>query len=428
MKKKYIIGFILLFYVFGAFAQEYMAPAPAQKGSIYLTGGTLHIGNGEVRENKVLEIKQGKIHFLSELPNALEKDQILDLKGKQIYPGLIGLNNNLGLVEVNSTNSTHDEYEFGDFNPNIRSIVGYNTDSKVINTVRSNGILLVEVVPSGTWIRGSSSVVQLDAWNWEDAAYSTDLGIHMNIPSMIKYPNSGNNSDRIKHNLEEWERIKDYFKEAELYAKDPQPKIKNLKFEAMKGLFSKEKILFAHCDWVKEILLAIELKNEFGLKLVIVGGADSWRIGDLLSQNEIPVVLHNPHNLPAFADDAVDLPYKMGAILKKSGVLFSISTDGDEAYMQLRNTPFVAGTLAAYGLDKEEALQSITENAAKILGIEKRTGTLEEGKDANIVISNGDILDMRSHEVILAFIQGRKLDLNNKQKDLYHKYLKKYQN
>lgn len=145
-----------------------------------------------------------------------------------------------------------------------------------------------------------------------------------------------------------------------------------------------------------------------------------------MKDNQVPVILHNPHNLPAFSDDAVDLPYKIGAILKQEGVLFSICTDGGEAFMQLRNTPFVAGTMAAYGLNKEEALQAITENAAKILGIDQRTGTLEEGKDANIVISEGDILDMRTHKVVEAFILGKRLNLNNKQKDLYQKYLKKY--
>ncbi len=424
--KKFIILLLLVLFGINGYSQENMAPSPAQTKPIYIVGGLIHIGNGTVRENSILGIIQGKIQFMDRLPENLMADQVVNAEGKQIYPGLIGLNNNLGLVEINSTASTHDDYELGDYNPNIRSIIGYNTDSKVINTVRSNGVLLVEVVPEGEWIRGSSSVVQLDAWNWEDAAYATDLGIHMNIPSLLNFPGSSN-SERIDQNLKEWEKIKDYFRQAKNYSENTVSKSINLKFEAMKELFSGKKILFAHADWTKEILLAIELKKEFNLNLVLVGGADSYRLADLLRENSIPVVLHNPHNLPPFMDDAVDLPYKLGALLKKSGVLFSISTDGGEAYMQLRNTPFVAGTMAAYGLTKEEALEAITGSAAKILGIDDRTGTLENGKDANIIISKGDVLDMRTHEVEKAFIQGRMIDLDNKHKQLYHRYLSKYQ-
>jgi imidazolonepropionase-like amidohydrolase len=179
-----------------------------------------------------------------------------------------------------------------------------------------------------------------------------------------------------------------------------------------------------HANTVKQILVALDFVKEFGFDMVIVGGSDSWQIADLLKQNNVSVILSQPHSLPTLEDDDVDQPYKTAAMLQKAGVLFSISDDDGQT--RGRNLAFNAGTAAAYGLSKEEALQAITLNAAKILGVSDKTGTIEAGKDANIVISEGDILDMRKSVVTDAFIQGRKIDLDDKQKQLNDKYNKKY--
>jgi imidazolonepropionase-like amidohydrolase len=174
---------------------------------------------------------------------------------------------------------------------------------------------------------------------------------------------------------------------------------------------------------VKEMLIAIDFAKEFDLDVTIVGGADSWQIADLLKQNNISVILTQPHSLPIMQDDDVDQPYKTAAQLQKAGVLYCLSNEG---FWQQRNLGFEAGTAAAYGLTKEEALSAVTINAAKILGIDKLTGTLEAGKDANIAVSNGDMLDMKSSVITQAFIQGREINLDNKQKQLSEKYHKKY--
>jgi imidazolonepropionase-like amidohydrolase len=426
--KKIILPIALLLSL-TALSQENMHPAPAQTGTIALTNAVIHIGNGEVIENGMIVFRNGKI--VDVRPAAPIADiKLIDLKGKHVYPGVIASGTNLGLIEVSAVRSTADDEELGDINPSIRSLVAYNTDSKVINTLRSNGVLLAHIVPAGGTISGTSSVVQLDAWNWEDAAYKTDNGIHLNLPSLINVPEQfrrpGATDDRVKQGLEKIESIRNFFREAGAYRNETTHAAVNLKFEAVKGLFDKSKIFFVHCTLVKEMLVAIDLAKEFGFKLVLVGAGDSWLITDILKQNNAAVILSQPHSLPTTDDDDVDQPYKTGAALQKAGILFTICQDGGDGFWRQRNLPFQAGTMAAYGLTKEQALTSITLNAAKILGIDNITGSLEKGKDANIVISDGDLLDMKSSKVTQAFIQGREINLDNKQTQLFEKYKYKY--
>lgn len=430
--KKIFLNISLLFSL-TTIAQENMHPSPAQTGTIALTNGIIHIGNGQVIENGMIVFTNGKITDVRATANIADA-KITDLKGKHVYPGVIATSTNLGLVEVSAVRSTFDYTELGDINPSIRSLVAYNTDSKVINTLRSNGVLLAHIVPSGGIISGTSSVVQLDAWNWEDAAYKTDNGIHFNMPALINRPNQFGGGrrqnveqvDPVKQGLERIENIRKFFREAKAYNAETNHSSTNLKFEAVNKLFNKTQTLFVHCDLVKEMMVAIDFAKEFGFKMVIVGGSDSWIIANILRENNIPVILSEPHSLPATEDDDVDQPYKTGAALQKAGVLFTICMDAGDGYWQQRNLPFEAGTMAAYGLSKEEALTAITLNAAKILGIDDKTGSLEIGKDANIVICDGDLLDMKSSIVTHAFIQGREINLDNKQKQLFERYKYKY--
>jgi imidazolonepropionase-like amidohydrolase len=429
---KNILYIAICLVTFPLFSQETMHPSPAQSKKIVITGGTLHIGNGQVSSGNII-IEKGKLKIDMNAPSLSGDIEHIDATGKHIYPGIIAPNTNLGLVEVSSTRSTVDDTELGDIHPNIRSIVAYNTDSKVINTLRSNGILLAQIVPSGGLIPGTSTVVQLDAWNWEDAAYALDNGVHLTMPTLINRPlfmglrrRDTELVDQVKIGLERIDLARSFFKEAQAYLNEKTHAATNLKYEACKGLFDQSKSLYVNCDLVKEMLAAIHFAAEFKFKLVIVGGTDAWMIGDILKENKVAVILSEPHSLPATDDDAVDQPYKTGAMLQKAGVLFTICQDGSDGYTQQRNLVFQAGTMAAYGLSKEEALQAITLNAAKILGIDSRTGSLENGKDANIVISNGDLLDMKSSIVTHAFIQGRAINLDNKHSQLFERYKYKY--
>ena len=430
--KKILLNLLALIAVVSINAQETVYPAKKQEGPVFIMNGTVHVGNGQVLNNTSIEIKDGKITTIGNNITPSAGATVADAKGKHVYPGLILANSNLGLIEINSVRATADATEIGDYNPSIRSLVAYNTDSKVINTLKSNGITHANIVPEGGTISGSSSVVQLDAWNWEDAAYASDNGMHMNMPALFNRPNrfaaflgqQGPQQDPIKRGLEQIEEVKVFFREANAYLSQSQHATTNLKFEAVRGLFTKKKKLFIHCDVVREILAAIDFKNEFGFDVVLVGAGESYQVAELLKKNNIPVILSQMHALPTLADDAVDLPYQLPALLHKAGVLFAINDE--DGQHRGKNLPFNAGTAAAYGLPKEDALASITLNAAKILGIADRTGSLEVGKDANIVISEGDILDMRSSNISMVMIQGRIASLTDKHKQLYERYKYKY--
>lgn len=432
---KLTITYFLLLISFAAMSQETVYPAAKQSRPIAITGATVHVGNGKVIENATVVMTDGKITSVGANAAVPSGAEVINAQGKHVYPGLILPNTNLGLVEINSVRATNDVRELGELNPNVRSIIAYNSDSKIINTLRSNGILLANVVPEGGMISGSSSVVQLDAWNWEDAAYKTDQGIHFRMPSLLARPsfgrfgrgNGGPNAqqrDPVQEGLDKVDEIRSFFREAKAYNAVPKHDQTNLKFEAVKGLFDKTQKFYAHANTVKQMLVAMDVAKEFGFDLVIVGGSESWRIADLLKQNNVSVILNQPHALPTTADDDVDQPYKTPAMLQKAGVTFAINDDDGQT--RGRNLMFNAGTAAAYGLTKEEALQAITLNAAKTLGIEKQTGSIEVGKDANIIISEGDILDMRTNNVTHAFIQGRNINLDDKQKQLNRRYEMKY--
>ena len=419
-----------------AYSQANVLPAPAQKGSTVITNATVHTGNGQVIENASILITDGKIAAVGNNITIPAGATTIDAKGKQVYPGLILPVSNLGLVEISAVRASSDVQEIGDMNPNIRSIVAYNADSKVINTLRSNGVLLANIVPQGSFLAGTSSVVQLDAWNWEDAAYKTDEGMHFYMPSLLARPRFGfggggrfgpqaqPQTDPVKEGLDKIEKLKSFFREAKSYLAEPTHKETNLKFESVKKLFDKTQKFYVHDNIAKQLLIALDFVKEFNFDVVIVGGSDSWQIADLLKQNNVAVVLGQAHSLPTLDDDDVDQPYKTAAMLQKAGVLFSISDDDGQT--RGRNIAFNAGTASTYGLTKEEALQALTLNAAKILGVSDKTGSIEVGKDANIIISDGDILDMRTNNVTDAFIQGRKINLDDKQKQLFERYNEKY--
>ena len=435
MKKIVLSLNILLLLVGVSNAQETIYPAKAQKGVVYIKNGTVHVGNGTVIQNATVKINNGKIEEVgTNIAVPASGAEVVDATGKQVYPGLILPASNLGLSEITGVRATNDFNEIGEMNPSIRSIAAYNADSKITNTLRSNGILLAHTAPVGALLAGQSSVVQLDAWHWEDAAYKMDNGMHLYMPSLMGRPGGRLGAlfaqfmpqapaDPTKAALERLEIVKNYFREAKAYLAST-PKEVNLKLEAARGLFEKKQKLFVHASQVKQMLLAIDFAKEFDFNVVIIGGSESWQIAPLLKQHNIGVILSQMHDLPTLDDDDIDMPYKAPAVLQKAGVLFCINDDDPQN--RGRNLPFNAGTAATYGLTKEEALSAITLNAAKILGADAITGSIEKGKDANIVISAGDILDMHTSVIEHAFIQGRKIVLDDKHKQLYERYKYKY--
>lgn len=412
-------------------AQDDVYPAKEYKGLLFITNGTVHIGNGQVLEKATVEVRDGKIVGVGANIAIPQGDvKVFDVNGKHVYPGLILPQSDLGLKEIAAgVRGSNDYRELGELNPNIRSIVAYNTASMMINILKTNGVLLANVVPQGGIISGSSSVVQLDAWNYEDAAYKQDGAIHVTIPPFSAPRSrfavrSGPPVDYVKVANEKIEEVKDFFRQGKAYLEKNSHAEVNLKFEALRGLFDKQQALFVHAGSVSQMLAAIELVKEFGFRTVLVGASESWQIAPLLKENNIGVILGSGHSLPGTEDEDIDQPFKTPAVLQNAGVLFALSDDATNT--RYRNLPFNAGTAASYGLTKEQALSAITLNAAQLLGIADRTGSLEAGKDANIVVSEGDILDMKTSIITHAFIQGRQVSLENKQTQLNERYLKKY--
>jgi len=419
---------ILFVCISGMIYAQNPAPADTATKRILLLGGYAHLGNGKVIPQSAIGIANGKITFVMDgrnfKPSRLAFDTIIDVYGKQVYPGIIAMNTSLGINEIEAVRATNDYNETGSLNASARSIIAYNTDSKVTPTVRSNGIMLAQVTPRGGLISGQSSVVELDGWNYEDAAYKMDEGIWMNFPSLqtVKAWWADAEDEQKKRSEKQMSDLNELFYEAQSYSSGNNS-VYNPNFEAMKGLFNKSKTLYIRCNYVKDILAAISFGNKFNLKIVLVGARDGWMVTKEIKENNIPVVIMRTHVLPERDDDDIDLPYKLPYLLSKEGIDVAITDDG---FWQDRNIPFQAGEAVGYGMDKEEALKAITLTPARILGIDATVGTLETGKDATIIVSSGDVLDMKSSDIQIAYIRGKEINLDNIQKQLYRKYERKY--
>ena len=405
-------------------------PAVAQTAPILILGATAHLGNGSVIANSAIGFEGGKLSLVADATtiriDRSKYSKIFDASGKHVYPGFIAADSRLGLVEVDAIRATQDFGEIGALNPNARAIVAYNTDSEVTPTVRSNGVLLAQITPEGGTVSGSSSVVQLDAWNWEDAALRLDEGLHLNWPAQRSFGGFDTGNPGMRKNEQydkEVTNLRQLFSEAQAYAGQPAPEVKNPRLEAMRGLFDKKQTLYLHTDNARSIQEGVLFAEAYGLKPVLVGGSDAWLVADFLKERGVAVILSRTQRLPSRDDEDVDQPFKTAALLQQKGVLFAFSMEG--AWQQ-RNLAFQAGQSVGFGLDKEAAVSALTLNTARILGIDQRCGSLEQGKDATLFISEGDALDMRTCQVSAAFIQGREINLDNKQKRLARKFEEKY--
>ena len=412
------------------FAQQ--TPASKQTEAITITGATAHIGDGKVIENSIILIENGKITACADatVVKITPKGRQINASGKHVYPGIIAPNTTLGLQEIGAVRATNDTRELGSMNPHIRSIIAYNAESKVVESMRPNGVLIGQITPRGGWISGTSSIVQFDAWNWEDAAIKTDDGIHLNWPRSFtrgrwwlgEDPNLKPNKEYAK----QVDAINSFVTKSKAHS-NGSGTIRNLPAEAMNGLFNGSKKLFVHVNDEKGITGAISFAKSNNFKnMVIVGGYEAYKVTDMLKANNIAVLSQRVHKTPNSDDDDYDLPYKMAKLLVDKGVLVGLENSGQMERANARNLPFQAGTLVAHGMDKEEALKLITSNTAKILGVDNRLGTLDVGKDATLFISEGDALDMRTNILTHAFIEGREISLESHQTKLWRRYSEKY--
>ena len=406
-------------------------PGAQQSRSMLILGATAHLGTGDVLEDCAVGFRDGKIDYVgrSFQVNRQKYDDIVDATGQHLYPGFIVTNTTLGLQEIGAVRATQDQYEVGTFRPNVRSVIAFNTDSEIPPTVRTNGVLMGQITPRGGVVSGSSGVVHFDGWNWEDAAMVMVDGIHLNWPSTHHRHRSDGKVDiqRRKTYDQQKHEIERFFGEAQAYAAAPRGSVTDVRHEGMRGLFDGSLCLYVHTNDARAITEAVHFKRDLGIeRMAIVGGYDAYLVADLLRENDVAVMLQSVHSLPRFADDDVDLPFKLPKLLMDEGLTVALQVDKRMTEMNSRNLPFYAGTARAYGLTEEQAIQALTRNPARILGIDDQVGTLERGKVATMFLSEGDALDMRTNSLTHAWIEGRDIDLDNRQRQLYRKFQTKY--
>jgi imidazolonepropionase-like amidohydrolase len=407
-------------------------PAPPQAAPIVLVGGTLHTGTGQVIDNAAVAFDKGRLVYAGPRSGFTQSGfETRDVSGQHVYPGLILPNTTLGLSEVEAIRATVDDREVGELNPNVRALIAFNTDSDVLPTVRLNGVLLAQPTPRGGLVTGQSAIVQLDAWNWQDAVVKADDGIHLTWPEMVIRTNPAEDAVQLTRRQEaRTARLRDLeqlLSEASAYRQAAAGRRENLRLTSMGGLFDGSKTLYIHADYAKELIESVRLARRLGVqKVTLVGARDAWMVLDFLKQNDVAVVLNRTQDLPRRDGDDYDQPYKLPAQLQAAGIRFCLDFQGDQETSRGRNLPFVAGQAVAFGLTKEQALTAITLSPARIMGIDKDYGSLEAGKSATLVVSRGDLLDMRTNALTMAYIDGRSIRLESKQTALDKKFREKY--
>lgn len=421
-----LLGLLL---VAGAVCANNIIPGAKQTHPILLKGGTLYTVSNEVMPNTDLLFDNGRITQIGQNITPPSGAEIVDAMGKFVYPGIIDAYSNIGLVEVGSIRATTDEGEVGKNNADVQSQIAYNPDSEIIPTIRTNGITTVLVVPGGSLVQGQSCLMNLDGWTREDAAEELRVGLHLNWPqaAIITAWWMERTPEEQKKEMEQNKAaLGTLFDDARSYmiAKKADPSLpQDSRWEAMLPIFSGELPVYIYANDYRQIEDAVAFSKKYGFRMILTGGRESWKLISLLKENNIPAIYGNVDDMPLRPDDDYDQSFKIPKLLQDAGVKFCVATFDN---WNARNLPFQAGYTVAFGLTKDQAIRSITLSAAEILGVAKDLGSLEVGKKATLFVSRGDILDPMSAGVTMEYIEGRKVDLDNKQLELYRKYLAKH--
>ncbi|HVC92088.1 MAG TPA: amidohydrolase family protein [Pirellulales bacterium] len=409
-------------------------PGAPQKHPIALVGGVIHPINGPELREGVLLFDQGKIVAVGKdvaLPADAKK---IDLAGQHVYPGLIDAYTQLGLLEIPLVRATVDQAETGRVNPNVKAQVAVNPDSELIPVTRSGGVLTVLVAPIGGLISGISAVIELDGWTWEQMTLRPNVGLHVTWPQMAPihtWRMEISAQEQLQSRDKSLAEIRRAVSDARAYqtAKRAQtagagpPVDFDARWEAMIPVLEGQLPLIVDADEIQQIQSALAFAEREGLKLILMGGYDAPLCAELLKLRQVPVIVGGVYRLPRRKDDSVDTPFTVPARLHEAGVTFCIS--GVERTSGVRNLPYHAGMAAAHGLPADEALKAVTLYPAQILGVADRIGSLEAGKDATLIVTTGDPLEIPT-QVTRAFIKGREVPLNDRQKRLWEKYKEKY--
>lgn len=401
-----------------------IVPGSEQSTPILLQGGTIFtVTEGRVEGDLLLE--DGKISAIGSNINTPADTRVIDISGHHVYPGLIALDTTLGIIEISALRATVDTNEVGSVTPEVSAHTAYNADSEIIPTIRYNGITHAQVVPQGNLVRGNSSLMNLDAWSHRDALVQADVGMHVSWPAVginQSWWESRSPEEQRRAQQQLRDQLNDVFATARAYSDAQQAGVQqreDIRWEGMRGLFDGSKRLFIHADDRRQISQALDFSAEQGIDIVIVGGRDAWMVADTLAEQNVAVIFGDGYGLPAREDDAYDTAFSTPAKLAEAGVDFALAYPG---YWDTRNLAFAAGHAVAFGLDHDAALYSITMAPAKLMGVEDTLGSIEVGKSASLVVSRGDILDPLTHSVEYMFIDGRMVQMTNKQRQLWEKY------
>lgn len=407
-------------------------PGEASKQPIAVCGATIHTVAGKMIEGATLVVRNGKIVAVGAKVKVPAKAIKIDAEGKHVYPGLFDAFTDIGLVEINAVRATRDHSEVGQINPNVKSWVSVNPDSEMIPVTRSNGVLLALTAPASGLISGKSAVVQLDGWTFEDLTVRPDVGMHVNWPNMspvIDWEADKSAKDQMAARDKALQRLRKTFEDARAYQKARaaagSKHARDARWEAMLPVLEGKLPLIVDADDVQQIQSAVAFAEQQSVKLIIYGGYDAPLCAPLLKKHDVPVIIGGVYRLPRRRSEHYDTPFTVPARLREAGVKFCISGSGRFGASAVRNLPYHAAMAVAFGLPQDEALKAITIYPAEILGVAKRVGSLEKGKDATFFIADGDTLETAT-QVEAAFVQGRRVDLNDRHKRLWRKYEEKY--
>ena len=409
-------------------------PAPKQKKPIALIGGTIHTVSGPVIENGIILFDKGKITEIgTNIPIPADAERI-DVSGKHVYPGIIDAYSTMGLTEIGSVRGTIDLAETGSINPNVQAEVAVNPESELIPVARSYGVTIVGTFPRSGLISGLAAALMLDGWSYEDLTLKSRLALVVNWPTMVYTPSPFSRTTKeewLKQRDEQLKTLREVFADARAYmtAKNAEQQ-KGVRYhdidprwQAMIPVLEGKIPVFVSANELSQIQAAITWAEQERVKLVIVGGRDSWRVANQLKAKNIPVIVADVQSGPMRRWEGYNMIFSLPEKLRSQGVRFCITGDGSAS--NSRNTAYHAANAAAYGLPKDEALKSVTLYAAQVLGIADKVGSLEVGKDATLIVTTGDHLEIPTLTERV-FIQGKKIDLRDKHKQLYEKYKEKY--
>ncbi len=417
----------LLWFTAPAAAQSIQIPGEPQSKPIAIVNATIHPVSSETIEGGYVVFDHGMITQLgSGVFDAAGADvEIIDAAGRHVFPGLISADTTLGLSEIQAVRATNDMSEVGQITPEVRAIVAVNPDSALIPVTRANGILTALVVPQGGAVSGYCSVMRLDGWTTEELTIADRAGLVIRWPAVTPRTSrwiEESEEDQLKQMREALDRIDHLFRDAAAYLQarkaDPTRTI-DLRLASMQPVLDGLAPVFIHANDAAQIRSAVAWANRWNLKAVIVGGAEADQCITMLKEHDTPVIIVGTLRMPSRRDAAYDEPFTLPRRLHEAGVRFCIASGEEPAHE--RSLPYHAGKAVAYGLPADVALRSITLSAAEILGVSRTLGSIEPGKVATLIITTGDPLEITS-EVLAAYIDGSKVDLDNKQKALDRKY------